>query len=97
MCGTCQVRRELADLKNKLQPLQMRYQQEKKRLDELHTLQKKKEDLQVKLEQAENRMDLAMVADIKYVLHACAKTCAVNDFARGFCWSPTIPPAVKHA
>jgi ATP-dependent Clp protease ATP-binding subunit ClpB len=69
-----QVRRELADLKNKLQPLQMRYQQEKKRLDELHTLQKKKEDLQVKLEQAENRMDLAMVADIKYVLHTPAES-----------------------
>ena len=40
--------------------------QEKALLDEIKDLQKKKEQQQIRLEQAENRMDLAMVADIKY-------------------------------
>ena len=40
--------------------------QEKARLDELKALAKKKEELQIRLEQAENRLDLAVVADIKY-------------------------------
>ncbi|KAG7669284.1 hypothetical protein Ndes2526B_g05585 [Nannochloris sp. 'desiccata'] len=61
-----EVRRELGELQDKLQPLVMRYQAEKDRLDEIKALQKKKESLQIRLEQAQNRMDLAMVADIKY-------------------------------
>ncbi|KAI7843936.1 hypothetical protein COHA_002475 [Chlorella ohadii] len=40
--------------------------QEKALLDEIKELAKKKEALQIRLEQAQNRMDLAMVADIKY-------------------------------
>lgn len=60
------MRKELAALEDKLRPLQMRYSNEKARLDELRRLQQKREDLLQKLEQAENRMDLAMVADIKY-------------------------------
>ena len=39
---------------------------EKARLDELKALAKKREQLQIRLEQAENRLDLAVVADIKY-------------------------------
>ena len=35
-------------------------------LDELRALQKKRDELLVRLETAQNRMDLAMVADIKY-------------------------------
>lgn len=61
-----EVRRELGELQDKLKSLVMRYQAEKARLDEIKALQKKKEELQIRLEQAENRMDLAIVADIKY-------------------------------
>ena len=64
-----EVRKELADLQDKLQPLMLRYQQEKQRLEGIRQLQKKKEELLMKLQEAENRMDLAMVADIKWVLH----------------------------
>ena len=60
-----EVRRELGALADQLKPLQMRYHQEKHRLDALRDLQKKKEDLQIKLGLAEQRHDLAMAADIK--------------------------------
>lgn len=59
------VRQEIAGLKDKLAPLEMRYNLEKSRLDEIRRLQKKKEELEIKLQQAEMRMDLAIVADIK--------------------------------
>ena len=61
-----EVRREIGEIQDTLKPLQMRYESEKGRLDEIKALQKKKEELQIRLEQAENRMDLAMVADIRY-------------------------------
>lgn len=61
-----EVRREMGALQDELRPLQMRYHREKARLDEIKGLQKKKEELQRRLEQATQRMDLAMVADIKY-------------------------------
>ncbi|PRW56139.1 chaperone 1 [Chlorella sorokiniana] len=61
-----EVQRELGELQDKLKPLQMRYGQEKALLDQIKGLAKKKEELQIRLEQAQNRMDLAMVADIKY-------------------------------
>ncbi|WPT13761.1 Chaperone protein ClpB1 [Picochlorum sp. SENEW3] len=61
-----EVRKEIGSIQDALKPLQMRYQSEKGRLDEIKALQKKKEELQIRLEQAENRMDLAMVADIRY-------------------------------
>ncbi|KAK9793452.1 hypothetical protein WJX73_009135 [Symbiochloris irregularis] len=61
-----EVRQELGTLADRLQPLQMRYSQEKQRLDALRDLQKKKENMLIKLEQAELRNDLAMAADIKY-------------------------------
>ena len=59
------MQQEIAALKDKLQPLEMRYEKEKNRLDEIRRLQKKKEELDIKLQQAEMRMDLAMVADIR--------------------------------
>ena len=59
------MRKELAALKEQLQPLMMRYQAEKARLQEIRALQTKKEELEIKLKQAEQRLDLAMVADIK--------------------------------
>lgn len=61
-----EVRKEIGEIQDALKPLQMRYESEKGRLDEIKALQKKKEVLQIRLEQAENRMDLAMVADIRY-------------------------------
>ncbi|KAI8113738.1 hypothetical protein M9435_003730 [Picochlorum sp. BPE23] len=61
-----EVRKEIGEIQDALKPLQMRYESEKGRLDEIKALQKKKEELQIRLEQAENRMDLAMVADIRY-------------------------------
>ena len=61
-----EVRKELADLRNQLQPLQAKYAAEKERLDRLRTLQKKKDDLLVKLDAAEARFDHAVAADIKY-------------------------------
>jgi ATP-dependent Clp protease ATP-binding subunit ClpB len=61
-----EVRKEMGEIRDTLRPLQMRYESEKQRLDEIKALQKKKEELQIRLEQAENRMDLAMVADIRY-------------------------------
>jgi ATP-dependent Clp protease ATP-binding subunit ClpB len=61
-----EVRKELADLRNRLQPMQAKYQAEKERLDKLRALQKKRDDLLVKLDAAEARMDHAVAADIKY-------------------------------
>ena len=40
--------------------------QEKELLDGIKELTKRKEQLAIRLEQAENRMDLAMVADLRY-------------------------------
>ena len=61
-----EVRKELADLRNQLQPLQAKYAAEKERLDRLRTLQKKRDDLLIKLDAAEARFDHAVAADIKY-------------------------------
>ncbi|KAK9841119.1 hypothetical protein WJX74_000311 [Apatococcus lobatus] len=61
-----EVRREIAQLQDQLQPLQLRYQQERGRLNAVRELQQKKDALQSKLADAEGRMDLAIAADIKY-------------------------------
>ncbi|KAL5990099.1 Chaperone protein ClpB1 [Asimina triloba] len=61
-----EVRKELDDLRDKLQPLKMKYQKEKERLDELRRLKQKREELLYALQEAERRMDLARVADLKY-------------------------------
>ncbi|GMH40192.1 hypothetical protein BSKO_08096 [Bryopsis sp. KO-2023] len=61
-----EVKEELAALSEKLAPLQMRYSQEKGRLDEIRRLQQKKQELLMALEQAENQGNLARIADIKY-------------------------------
>lgn len=61
-----EVRREISTLREQLSPLQLRYNAEKSRLDELKELSRKREELLIRLEQAQNRMDLAMVADLKY-------------------------------
>lgn len=54
------------DLRDKLQPLLMKYRKEKERVDEIRRLKRRREELQFSLQEAERRMDLARVADIKY-------------------------------
>ncbi|XP_068664679.1 chaperone protein ClpB1 [Aristolochia californica] len=61
-----EVRKELDDLRDKLQPLLMKYRKEKERVDEIRRLKQRKEELMFSLQEAERRMDLARVADIKY-------------------------------
>jgi ATP-dependent Clp protease ATP-binding subunit ClpB len=61
-----QVKKELDDLRDKLQPLTMKYRKEKERIDEIRKLKQRREELQFSLQEAERRMDLARVADIKY-------------------------------
>ncbi|XP_042501612.1 chaperone protein ClpB1 [Macadamia integrifolia] len=61
-----EVRKELDDLRDKLQPLMMKYRKEKQRIDEIRRLKQKREELLITLQEAERRMDLARVADLKY-------------------------------
>lgn len=61
-----EVQKELAALEDTLRPLQMKYNQEKERLDNIRRLQNKRQELLVALEMAEQRQDLARIADIKY-------------------------------
>lgn len=63
---TVQVRKELDDLRDKLQPLMMRYQKEKERIDELRRLKQKRDELTYALQEAERRYDLARAADLRY-------------------------------
>lgn len=60
------MRRELDDLRDKLQPLKMKYMKEKERIDEIRRLKQKREELLFSLQEAERRMDLARVADLRY-------------------------------
>lgn len=61
-----EVRKELDDLRDKLQPLMMKYRKEKERIDEIRRLKRKREELQVALQEAERRYDLARAADLRY-------------------------------
>ena len=61
-----EVRKELDDLRDKLQPLTMKYRKEKERIDEIRRLKQRREELMFSLQEAERRMDLARVADLKY-------------------------------
>ena len=54
------------DLRDKLQPLTVKYRKEKERIDEIRKLKQRREELQFTLQEAERRMDLARVADLKY-------------------------------
>ena len=86
-----EVRKELAALEEQLRPLEMRYQAEKRILDELRELQRKRDELKTKLAEAENRMDLAMVADIKCVALACLRNKPLLETFRpaDTAWSPS--------
>ncbi|XP_074592260.1 chaperone protein ClpB1-like isoform X1 [Curcuma longa] len=61
-----EVKKELDDLRDKLQPLIMKYKKEKDRIDELRRLKQRREELLYTMQEAERRMDLARAADIKY-------------------------------
>nr|KAJ0210440.1 hypothetical protein LSAT_V11C400200810 [Lactuca sativa] len=61
-----EVKKELDDLRDKLQPLMMKYKKEKERIDEIRRLKQKREELLVALEKAERRYDLARAADLKF-------------------------------
>ncbi|KAH7549224.1 hypothetical protein JRO89_XS13G0001200 [Xanthoceras sorbifolium] len=61
-----EVRKELDDLRDKLQPLMMKYKKEKERIDELRRLKQKREELLIALQEAERRYDLARAADLRY-------------------------------
>ena len=60
------MRKELDDLRDKLQPLMMKYRKEKERVDEIRRLKKKREELLFALQEAERRYDLARAADLRY-------------------------------
>lgn len=61
-----QVKKELDDLRDKLQPLKMKYQKEKERIDEIRRLKQRREELLFTLQEAERRYDLARAADLRY-------------------------------
>ncbi|XWS37283.1 hypothetical protein CRYUN_Cryun19dG0029900 [Craigia yunnanensis] len=61
-----EVRKELDDLRDKLQPLMMKYRKEKERIDEIRRLKQKREELLFALLEAERRYDLARAADLRY-------------------------------
>ncbi|KAF6164894.1 hypothetical protein GIB67_017097 [Kingdonia uniflora] len=61
-----EVRKELDDLRDKLQPLIMKYRKEKERIDEIRKLKQKREELLISLQEAERRMNLARAADLKF-------------------------------
>lgn len=60
------MRSELDDLRDKLQPLMMKYRKEKERIDEIRRLKQKREELNIAAMEAERRGDLARVADLRY-------------------------------
>lgn len=64
--GLSQVKKELDDLRDRLQPLKMKYQKEKERVDEIRRLKQRREELLISLQEAQRRMDLARIADLKY-------------------------------
>jgi ATP-dependent Clp protease ATP-binding subunit ClpB len=57
---------ELANLREQLEPLKLRYQAERGRVEELRNLRKKLEDIRVKIEAAERRRDTSTAADLRY-------------------------------
>ena len=60
------MRKELDDLRDRLQPLMMKYRKEKERIDEIRRLKQKREELLIALQEAERRYDLARAADLRY-------------------------------
>ncbi|WVZ18343.1 hypothetical protein V8G54_005665 [Vigna mungo] len=61
-----EVRKELDDLRDNLQPLMMKYRKEKERMDEIQRLKQKREELNFALLEAERRYDFARAANLRY-------------------------------
>ncbi|OVA09809.1 ClpA/B family [Macleaya cordata] len=61
-----EVKKELFDLRYKVQPLKTKYRKEKERIDEIRKLKQKREELLVSLQEAVRIMDLARIADLRY-------------------------------
>lgn len=60
------VQEEIKQLNDQLQPLKEQYKVEKKRIDEIGTMNKKLDEIRKKIADAERRHDLALAADLKY-------------------------------
>jgi len=60
------VEEEIAELNEKLKPLMKQYKNEKKRIDEIGTMNKKLDEIRYKIADAERKQDLALAADLKY-------------------------------
>ncbi|KAK8470042.1 hypothetical protein PHAVU_004G044132 [Phaseolus vulgaris] len=76
-----EVRKELDDLRDKLQPLMMKYRKEKQRVDEIRRLKQKREELNFALLEAERRYDLARAADLRLHKRVVGQDQAVNSVA----------------
>ncbi|ORX87059.1 AAA ATPase domain-containing protein [Anaeromyces robustus] len=60
------VEEEMSKLNEQLEPLMEQYNNEKKRIDEIGTMNKKLDEIRYKIADAERRHDLALAADLKY-------------------------------
>jgi ATP-dependent Clp protease ATP-binding subunit ClpB len=71
--------RELADLREELRSLRLRWEQEKKRIEEIRTRQKRLDDLRIELDRAKARGDYEVASRLEYgeiptLEHALAAT-----------------------
>jgi len=60
------VEEEIAQLNENLKPLLSQYESEKKRIDEIGTMNKKLDEIRNKIADAERKHDLTLAADLKY-------------------------------
>ena len=60
------VQEELSNIKDELEPLKLKHQAEKSRVDEIRSFREKLERTHQKIAKAERERDLALVADLRY-------------------------------
>ncbi|XP_019086042.1 PREDICTED: putative chaperone protein ClpB2, chloroplastic [Camelina sativa] len=61
-----EVRKELDDLRDKLEPLTIKYKKEKMVINETRRLKQRRDELMIALQEAERRYDLPKAADLRY-------------------------------
>ncbi|CAL9225359.1 unnamed protein product [Arabidopsis halleri] len=61
-----EVRKELDDLRDKLEPLTIKYKNEKRIINETRSLKQKRDELMIALQEAERQYDLPKAADLRY-------------------------------
>ncbi|KAG2488361.1 hypothetical protein HYH03_013051 [Edaphochlamys debaryana] len=61
-----EVEQELAALEDQLRPLQLKYDREKARVEELRRLAQKRDEIMVNIQLAEQHNNLARIADLRY-------------------------------